>query len=346
MKKKKSTPPVTELRLKAELKLKERKKKTAPPTAREKDSLRLIHELEVHQIELEMQNEQLLQSQAELESTLSMYAELYAFAPAGYFTLTREGMIRRSNLTGAKLLNRSISELINQRFEFFVELPSRATFRVFLERVFMNENKETCEVALKRDGMAPLWVHIEGITNLNSGEGNLCYAIVSDVTERRQAEDELRRLSTHDPLTGLYNHGFFMAAMERLERGREFPVSIVMADVDHLKQTNDQYGHAAGDELLKHVAQALLKAFRSEDVVARIGGDEFAILLPVTNARAAHVSLQRVRQIIHEHNTDQAGIPLHISLGVATAEEPGRLSAALKEADAEMYRDKRSHNEI
>src|SRR5512141_3210949 len=118
---------MTELRLNAELKLKEQKKKTASPTARGKDNLRLIHELEVHQIELEMQNEQLLQSQAELESTLSLYAELYALAPVGYFTLTRDGMIRRSNLTGAKLLNRSISELLKQRFEFLVDLPSRAT---------------------------------------------------------------------------------------------------------------------------------------------------------------------------------------------------------------------------
>ena len=97
MKKNNTHPPGSELRVKAEQKLTERKKKNAPLQTLETDALRLIHELEVHQLELEMQNEQLLQAQAELESTLSLYAELYAFAPVGYFTLTRDGMIHRAN---------------------------------------------------------------------------------------------------------------------------------------------------------------------------------------------------------------------------------------------------------
>jgi len=135
-----------------------------------------------------------------------------------------------------------------------------------------------------------------------------------------------------------------MEEMARLERGRDFPVSIVMADVDKLKEINDREGHAAGDILLKRVAQALTAAFRAEDVVARIGGDEFAVLLPATDATAAEVSLQRVRQIIHENNASGTGTPIHISLGVSTAQKTTGLSAALKEADANMYREKRGHD--
>jgi diguanylate cyclase (GGDEF)-like protein/PAS domain S-box-containing protein len=168
--------------------------------------------------------------------------------------------------------------------------------------------------------------------------------IMRDITERKQVEEALRHLNTHDALTGLYNRGFFEEEMARLERGREFPISIMMADLDYLKDTNDQNGHAAGDALLKRVAQALNAAFRAEDVVARIGGDEFAVLLPATDATAAEVSLQRVRQVIQENNAAHTGTPIRISLGVSTAETPAPLSGVLKGADANMYCEKRGHN--
>lgn len=342
-KKSSANPPISDLRLKAELKLRERKKRSKGSTVPDQDLARLVHELEVHQIELEIQNEQLLQSQAELESTLTLYAELYALAPVGYFTLTRDGTIRRANLTGAKLLKMDMSELLRRRFEVFVEATAQSTFREFLARVFRNEKKETCEVRLETDGTARLWVYIEAVTNLTSQEQDVCYAIVSDITERKHMEDELRELSIHDVLTGLYNHGFFLAELARLQRGRKFPVSIVMIDVDHLKQINDEHGHTAGDELLKQVAKVLMRAFRAEDVVARLGGDEFAVLLPATDAPAADVSLQRVRDVIRENNTSQTGIPIHISMGVSTADKPERVTAALKEADSNMYREKRRH---
>ncbi|MGE5374379.1 MAG: PAS domain-containing protein [Bacteroidota bacterium] len=150
--------------------------------------------------------------------TLSLYAELYAFAPVGYFTLTRDGTIRRANLTGAKLLNMDISELIRRRFEVFVELESQRAFREFLARVFLNEKKQACEVPLELgDGAAQLWVYIEAVTNQTSLEQDICYAIVSDIAERKRVEEELRKLSIHDMLTGLYNHGFFLAELARLQ---------------------------------------------------------------------------------------------------------------------------------
>jgi PAS domain S-box-containing protein len=169
------------LRQQAEEKLSQRKK--SPET--ETDTLRLIHELEVHQIELEMQNEELLQTKAALEATLSLYAELYAFASVGYFTLTRDGTIRRANLTGATMLGVGLNELIKRRFALFVAPESRLTFSTFLDNVFTSGSKEICEVAVQKAESAPIWLQIEAIVDSSNGQDKLCYAIVDDITSRK-----------------------------------------------------------------------------------------------------------------------------------------------------------------
>jgi diguanylate cyclase (GGDEF)-like protein/PAS domain S-box-containing protein len=180
------------------------------------------------------------------------------------------------------------------------------------------------------------------ITPLRNKSGKITHfiAVKWDITERKHAEEELRIMSIHDSLTGLYNRNFFMEEMARLERGRDFPVSIVMADVDGLKKINDQEGHAAGDILLNHAAEILTMAFRAGDVVARLGGDEFAVLLPATDAVVAKQLLQRMRQIIHDHQIDHPEIQLSLSLGVGTSTDPAPLADTLKIADANMYREK------
>ena len=225
--------------------------------------------------------------------------------------------------------------------EYFFQPSRGAVFNEFLEKVFASESKEACEFAILKDRTDPLSLLIEAIFDVSCGQNQACHAVVSDITERKQTEERLRYLSTHDPLTGLYARGFFMEEMARIERGREFPVSIVMADVDHLKETNDRAGHAAGDALLKRVAQVLTAAFRAEDVIARIGGDEFAVLLPNTDTTAANVSLQRVRKMIQENNAGNPGTPIHLSLGISTAGTASLISDVLNQADANMYGEKR-----
>ncbi|MEW6716557.1 MAG: diguanylate cyclase [Chloroflexota bacterium] len=199
------------------------------------------------------------------------------------------------------------------------------------------------EFSMKRkDGQVFPTEH--SVMPLNDKQGNLVgwVSVVRDISERKRMEEELWKMSIHDVLTGLYNRRFFEEEMARLDRGRRFPISIIIGDLNNLKETNDRDGHAAGDALLQRTAQVLTIAFRVEDIIARIGGDEFAVLLPHTSGPAAGEALRRLRCTIREHNAAHGGIPISIALGVSTAEKNLTLAEAFKEADAQMYKDKHS----
>jgi diguanylate cyclase (GGDEF)-like protein/PAS domain S-box-containing protein len=179
---------------------------------------------------------------------------------------------------------------------------------------------------------------------------------------RKRGEERLRYLSIHDPLTGLYNRVYFEDELAHLERGRKFPVSVLIGDLDGLKKINDQFGHAAGDEALCQAARILQRAFRAEDGLARIGGDEFAVLLPGVGQTGAAEIAERVRQLLAEHNRGLSDSKfsrpeLNISLGVATFYDPGipaydgaqkldSLYKAVHLADERMYQDKQLHKQV
>lgn len=197
------------------------------------------------------------------------------------------------------------------------------------------------EVSNKRKN-GELFVSLLSATVLRDSNGaSLGVVGVSrDISERKMVEEELRYLSMHDTLTGLYNRGYFEGEMARLERSRQFPVSIIMADIDGLKNANDRMGHAYGDELLRFAANIMRAAFRAEDVVARFGGDELAVLLPDTSAILAEQALDRIRGSLASSGDGHPKYPLSMSLGVATADRRVALAEILKRADERMYEDK------
>jgi len=145
-----------------------------------------------------------------------------------------------------------------------------------------------------------------------------------------------RYLSTHDILTGLYPRAYFEEEMARLEREGEFPVSIVMAYVHGQKAISDMKGQAAENEMLRLTVLVIRNAFRVEDVVARIGEDGFAVLLPGTDTATVKEILKRIRYSVMAQNRAYGHLPLNLSLGAATAEKGDSLGATLRRAEWEM----------
>jgi len=156
----------------------------------EADALRLIHELEVHRVELELQNEELAEAKEQAENNAEKYTELYDFAPLGYFTLSKEGKIIELNFSGGKMLGQERSLLKNKIFRFFVSEETRPLFNDFLRKVFESKIKEACDVISANDVNSPLHIHITGIAAENREQ---CFMTVVDITERKIAEESLLR---------------------------------------------------------------------------------------------------------------------------------------------------------
>ena len=215
------------LRRQAEAQLREQQPHLSLPTTEEK-TLRLVHELQVHQIELELQNHALLEIRAQLEQSLKKYTDLYDFSPAGYFTLTDDGTIQDVNLAGATLLAMDRSHLIGKRFGLFVADQSRPGFNALLERMRSGATRERCEVAIEGQAAPPCYLHLEGV-GLEGETGWQYWVSALDITERKLIEDALheselrfRKLIEDVPSVAIQGYGpdgmtqYWNQASERL----------------------------------------------------------------------------------------------------------------------------------
>jgi signal transduction histidine kinase len=197
-------PPSAEaaaLRQAAEAQLKEQHP-DAGPDRTEADTQRLVHELQVHQIELELQNEELRRARDDAEAAMEKYSDLYDFAPVGYLTLDREGTVLEANLAGASLLGVERARLIASRLGLFLSAGDRPVLSAFLTKVFAGRGKAGCEVTLPPEGPRPLTVWIEAEA---TAAGRECRAALTDITERQRAEADrllLRKMEAVGILAG------------------------------------------------------------------------------------------------------------------------------------------------
>jgi diguanylate cyclase (GGDEF)-like protein len=166
---------------------------------------------------------------------------------------------------------------------------------------------------------------------------------LADITARKKAEAYLEYLGKHDVLTKLYNRAFYADEINRLERKSLRPVSAVVIDLNGLKEANDQLGHDAGDGLLRRFGEILNGAVSAPNHACRIGGDEFAVLLPGADAKAAGAMVDTIVELLKINNQFYSNAPLSMSFGAATSEAGETMEALVKRADALMYEHKKAH---
>ncbi|AEM79212.1 sensor domain-containing diguanylate cyclase/phosphohydrolase [Thermoanaerobacter wiegelii] len=184
------------------------------------------------------------------------------------------------------------------------------------------------------------------IVSVDFENEKLIMTIIRDITERKLAEEKLEHMGTHDILTGLYNRNFFEEKMSFIEKNNIIPTVIIVCDVDGLKLVNDTMGHKAGDMLLKTAAEVLRKCFRGQDILARIGGDEFAIILPHTSSDIVEKIVSRIKKVIEnsKFTIENYNIALNMSIGYAVKNNSfDKMEEVFKEADNNMYREKLFH---
>ncbi len=172
---------------------------------------------------------------------------------------------------------------------------------------------------------------------------SLVQVALTDITARKKAEVYLEFLGKHDVLTKLYNRSFYVDELNRIERKGLRPVTVVMVDLNGLKAANDQWGHGVGDALLRRAGEVLGKAVERPNCAARIGGDEFALLLPGVDEAGAEAIVQDINRLVDLNNQFYSGALLSLSMGAATGGLGERLEDVVKRADLTMYEAKREY---
>lgn len=171
---------------------------------------------------------------------------------------------------------------------------------------------------------------------------SLVQIALTDITARKKAETYLEFLGTHDVLTKLYNRSFYVDELNRLERKGLRPVTIILADLNGLKAANDQWGHAVGDSLLRRAGEVLAKVIEKPSCAARIGGDEFVLLLPGIDAHGGKALTEEIHRLTELNNQFYPGVHMSLSIGTATGMPGERLEEAVRRADFAMYEAKRA----
>jgi len=270
------------LRRRAEARLREQRRSTAPPRTGV-DTQRLLHELQVHQVELEMQNAELQEARDQTETLLEKYTDLYDFAPVGYFSLDEQGLILEVNLTGAALLRVERSRLLNRRLQYFLAPTSRPIFLAFLEKVFAGPGKQVCEASLLNKDGTPSWADFQAASAASlRRERKWCRVAVSDITALKRAEETQRRMEAQAVANRELKQEIVrrQAVEKALKKSEQYARQLLAESVQLQKQ-------------LRHLSRQILEAQEEERKrISRELHDEIGQVLTAVNLHLAALAQQ------------------------------------------------------
>jgi diguanylate cyclase (GGDEF)-like protein/PAS domain S-box-containing protein len=280
------------------------------------------------------------QVEREIEKQRHLFQQLFENTPVAIAMLDTQDRLVRVNRAFESLFGYTQDEVIGQYINDLIIPPERVEeARGLSLAVFSGATIDKETVRMRKDhSLVPVQVCAAPIQVGEEIVGG--YAMYVDLSDRKQKEQKLEYLSSHDVLTGLYNRAYFEETLAQLEKKSTLPISILVADVDGLKRINDEFGHSAGDDLLRSAAEILRASFRAQDVVARIGGDEFAVLLPGADEQIAEQLSRRIASNLKRYNLSHPQMPVHLSYGIATATQPLPLAQLFSQADHKMYEHK------
>lgn len=275
------------------------------------------------------------------------YLTIFESTPNPAIILDAEHRCINLNYAAQQLLKEDTN---TSGFEYYSEkdYPKVIEFLPWLREEFTNFiSEDISETDIEKEFDSPL----QGLRHLtikfrrmldvsNKFEGTVI--IFNDLTEYKKIEEQLRFMSFHDSLTGLYNRAYFDEELIRLASGRFNPIGLISIDIDGLKLVNDNLGHAMGDSLLMNFGRILKMSFRECDVLARMGGDEFAIIIPHCSVDIIEQACQRLNRNIMNYNESQTDLPMSISMGwsIKNLQMSTNISEIIKEADVKMYAEK------
>jgi diguanylate cyclase (GGDEF)-like protein/PAS domain S-box-containing protein len=315
------------------------------------DGLKRSHE----QLEqrVEERTRELLDANQRIERDRAYLAAVMDNVAEGIVTLDDKGRIESLNRAAERLLGYSTADLFGKPAEVFIADASRPHHRQQVDRYLTSDTDTAAgdgvwEVNAQRKDGTQFPVEL-AMSAMRVGAQHHYIALMRDITERKAVLDDLHHVANHDALTGLSNRRYFIAELQRwlalVRRGHHPPAALMFIDLDWFKSINDRFGHAAGDVVLEQLARRMRERARASDIVARMGGDEFALLLHDVTPESALQLGESFREVLSPYRYHQGAETAEVgcSIGIAMLDaQAGTLEEALARADQACYEAKRA----
>lgn len=283
------------------------------------------------------------ETQTELDSERKFLKTTLMSVADGVVSVDREGRIRIINGIASELAGYWYYDSYDKSFDTVFELylkkgGERIPSEKFFDEKFIESLPYFIYLNSKRGEMIPI-EHSISVLKTHDGQIDGFVAVLRDCTEKKKRDDEIRFLSYHDQLTGLFNRRYFEVKLDQMNEKEYMPVTVAMADVNGLKMVNDVFGHNFGDYILKQVAHIMRENIRDKDILSRVGGDEFVILMPNTDKREADGIIDKIKKEITSIHSDK--VYMSVSFGIQTRENMFETTSEVyRKAENLMYRNK------